>query len=121
MSRPPVLYERDIELQASEVLEAYERLSGSPIGLPVPIERIAHQVLDLPVVWEPLDSLPGKEVVSKYKHAGFGKPAYIALNERLINTSFEQYRGLENTAIAHETGHGIFTPNAVVSVSSISA
>lgn len=106
--KPPVLSVSQIEQRAEEVLAAYERQTGRLLELPVPIEKIAHRVLDLPVEWEALRPMPGREVVSKLVQPTLGVPARIVLNERLLKTTFRECPGLEQTAIGHEVGHGVF-------------
>ncbi len=104
----PYLSEAQVEAHAEEVLAAYVGLTSSSLTLPIPIEKIAHRVLDLPVVWESLPSIPGREVVSKIVQPTLGSPAHIILNLDMIDTTFRDCPGLEHTAIAHEAGHGRF-------------
>lgn len=104
----PYLSEQQIEARANEVLAAYGRVSKAPVSLPVPIEKIAHAVLDLSVEWTPLASLPGRQAVSKVVQPTLGVPAHIILNSDLLETTFRECPGLEQTAIGHEAGHGVF-------------
>ena len=107
--KPPILYERDIERRAEEVLTAYEHRTGKPIQPPVPIEKVALQVLDLPLEWDPLPLLAGgRAAVSKLRQPRFGIPATIVLNADLAETMFRECPGLEQTAVGHECGHGAF-------------
>jgi len=107
--KPPILSETDIEQRALDILAAYEQRTGKTIVLPVPIEKVSLQVLDLPVEYDVLPALPGdRAIVSKLRQPRFGLPATIVLNSDLTETLFSESPGLENTAIAHEAGHGLF-------------
>lgn len=106
--KPPFLSAAQIELKADEILAAYTEQTGKSITLPVPIEKVAHQVLDLAVEWASLPMLPGREPVSKLVQPMLGVPARILLNEELLDSTFSTCPGLEQTAIAHEAGHGVY-------------
>jgi len=104
----PILSAKQIERQTEEILDGYTQQTGKPVALPVPIEKVAHQVLDLAVEWAPLPALPGRRAISKLTQPRFGEPARILLNVDLLETIFRDCPGLEQTAIAHESGHGVF-------------
>jgi hypothetical protein len=70
------------------------------IGLPVPVERIAEDLCDLSILWEPIPEPPNKTILAGLKPA-----------ERLIRFNedrralFEDTLFLYNTVLAHEIGH----------------
>jgi hypothetical protein len=113
----PDLSEREIEARANEVLAQYERESGKPVSAPLPIERVAHRLLGLPVSWVSLPPLPGRCSVSKFAQPELGVPARIILNLDELDGAFAECPGLERTAIGHEAGHGVFhLPNTHVAM-----
>jgi len=106
--KPPILSTADIEARANGLLEEYARRTRRPIALPVPIERIIEQVLDIPIHWKPLPGRSARVDVSKITHPSFGEPCRILMNEDCCGTLFHDHPGLIETAMAHEAGHGVF-------------
>lgn len=104
----PFLSEQEIADRAEQLLADYVRRTQQPIRLPVPIENIITQVLDIPVLWEPIPPRDGREIISKITQPIFNQPSVITLNEDLKKTKFGTYPGLEQTALGHETGHAVF-------------
>lgn len=106
--KPAYLSEADIELRADQVLLDYERQTGRQLALPVPIERVIDQILDVPIEWQPIPVSADRVIVSKLIQPSFGVPARIVLNENLLSRHFRDYPGLEQTALGHEAGHAVF-------------
>ncbi|CAN5220896.1 hypothetical protein BH23CHL1_BH23CHL1_16760 [soil metagenome] len=106
--KPPILSVNQIEERADEFLIEYTRITGNPIVLPVPIEKVILQVLDIPVEWEPIPTNETRQIISKFVQPTITTPARIILNENLVTTKLDECPGLENTALAHEAGHAIF-------------
>lgn len=73
-----ILRNREIEEIAAQRLAEFQRDSGRPLSLPIPIDLVAEKVLGLNFLWEPIDELPGEMV--------FGglvpKKRLIILNEK---------------------------------------
>ncbi len=106
--KPDYLSRTDVETRAEQVLSDYGRQKGRAVGIPIPIERIIDQLLDLPVLWESIPMDNGRIVVSKLVQPAPNIPARIVLNEDLRHTKFHEFPGLERTALAHEAGHAVF-------------
>lgn len=105
----PFLSERAIADRAGELLAGYARRTRKPLDLPVPIDKVIDHVLDIPVLWAPIPPQDDGEIlVSKITSPAFGRPPIITLNEDLQETLFRTCPGLEQTALAHETGHALF-------------
>jgi hypothetical protein len=106
--KPEYLSCDDVEARAEQVLVAYERQSRRPLSYPVPIDRVIDQILDIPILWEPIPQKNGREIVSKITQPTLEAPPRIVLNQDLLSTKFAECPGLENTALAHEAGHASF-------------
>lgn len=106
--KPAYLSEADIELRADQILLDYERQTGRQLVLPVPIERVIDQVLDIPIEWQPIPVSADRVIVSKLIQPSLGVPSRIVLNENLLSRHFRDYPGLEQTALGHEAGHAVF-------------
>jgi hypothetical protein len=106
--KPPILSERDIEARAGEILGEYTRRTGKAIAVPVPIEKVLLQVLDIGVEWEPIPPRGERQIVSKFVQPTRSVGPRIVLNKNLLDSTFAECPGLEQTAVAHETGHALF-------------
>lgn len=106
--KPPILSERQIEERAGEMLAEYTHRTGKVVTIPVPVEKVLHQVLDIGVEWDPIPPRGGRQIISKFVQPTCGVPARIVLNESLLDSTFAECPGLQRTAIAHETGHAAF-------------
>jgi hypothetical protein len=106
MKRPRILSVADVESHASELLAEYAHRTGKEVRLPVPIERVIDQVLDIPIEWEPLLRRDGHDIASKITEPSYGSPCRIVMNEDYLETKFREHAGLIETAMAHEAGHG---------------
>lgn len=94
-----------IEMRANEVIVKYEERYGL-ISAPVPVERMAEDVLDLIIEW---NKIP--ERTSEIIFAGLN-PAQrkVVFNER--RKAYYDDGGLYNTVLAHEIGHWVLHVDA---------
>ncbi len=92
--------ERMVERRADEVLRRCVAMTGRPLTLPVPVERIAEDVCDLGILWEPLPEAAEHTTLAELRPA----ERLVVFNEtrRLL---FDDTPFLYNTVLAHEIGH----------------
>lgn len=89
-----------VEQQAEARLAELERVLGFPLGVPVPIDLLAEQVLGLDFLWEEIEELPGEIVLGGL----VPERRLIVLNER-HRELFRAKPGLERSTKGHEMGH----------------
>lgn len=100
MTREKSYREASVEKLAWDTLMKYSAISQRPPVLPIPTVRIAEDIFDFGILWEPIPEPEGQTVL-----------AGIAPTERLIvfnetrRPLFEDTPFLENTVLAHEIGH----------------
>lgn len=81
-------------------IREYEQLTGEPVTLPVPVEKIVEHVLRLDFDWIDIPELPGEQIL-----AGLvPEERRIVLNSRHLDL-FRKKPGLERSTIGHEAGH----------------
>jgi Zn-dependent peptidase ImmA (M78 family) len=86
--------------RADEILARYEANTGVMISTPIPIERIAENLLDLQILWQ---NMPDKDEDTVL--AGLSpKKKTIVFNETRLPL-FDKTPGLYRTVLAHEIGH----------------
>ena len=96
----------EIERRANELLGKYEERYSS-ISAPVPVERIAENIVDLVLEWS---RIPEKS--NEIIFAGLSPfQRKVILNERRKNF-YDDIDGLYNTVLAHEVGHWILHVDA---------
>jgi Zn-dependent peptidase ImmA (M78 family) len=96
---------REIERRANELIGKYEERYGL-ISIPIPVEKMAENIVDLVLEW---DNLP--ESAGEIIFAGLNpKEKKVVFNERR-KKSFDD-GGLYNTVLAHEVGHWILHVDA---------
>jgi len=89
-----------IAKRADEMLARYEAKIGATLFLPIPIERIAEDLIDLQILWQ---SLPDKD--DNTVLAGLSpRKKLVVFNETRLPL-FEKTPGLYRTVLAHEIGH----------------
>jgi hypothetical protein len=89
-----------IEQIAEQRLLDFERKLERPLSLPVDIELFGELVLDLSILWDDIEELPGEEVL-----AGLRAPdRLIVMNERR-KLEMEQKPGRRRLTQGHEMGH----------------
>ena len=95
-----------IERQAEQLIGAYEQQYGF-IYAPVPVERIAENLLDLILEWNKIPEGPNEVIF-----AGLNpRQKKIVFNEKRKNY-YEDTDGLYNTVLAHEIGHWVLHVDA---------
>lgn len=105
--KPDYLSTADVEARAEQFLADYTFRTAKAIEIPIPIERVVDHLLDIPVLWESIPSREGRVIASKLTQPAPGTPACIVLNEDLRHGKFQEFPGLERTALAHEAGHAV--------------
>ena len=95
-----ILRNQEIEEIAQSRLAELERLLGRPLAPPIPIDLIAEKVLGLDFLWEPIDELPGEQILGGL----IAKKRLIVLNENR-RALFVEKPGLERSTKGHEMGH----------------
>jgi len=89
-----------IEEIAEERLNEFEGKLERPLSLPIDIELFGELVLDLSVLWEGIDELPGEEVLAGLR----ASDRLIVMNERR-KQEMEQKPGRRRLTQGHEMGH----------------
>lgn len=90
-------------LVAGEVLEKHARRTGTPVGLPVPMELIIEDTYGLEIVWGYVDEPRETKVLG----ALFPRLKRIVLNERHADM-FDRWVGPERFTLAHKLSHWIY-------------
>lgn len=97
---------KEIERCANDLIQKYEERYGS-IPIPVPVERITEDIVDLVLEW---GNIP--ENSSEVILAGLDTmQKKVIFNERRKNY-YDDYGGLYNTVLAHEVGHWVLHVDA---------
>ena len=96
-----------LEGLALGLLGRYEREFGALAAPPVPVERIVENVLDLGILWEPIDEGPDEHILAEL----VPESRTVVFNERR-HLLIEQTPGLYNTILGHEAGTGRRTSTA---------
>ena len=89
-----------VEERAAHRIAELENLLGKPVEPPVSLDLIAEQLLDLDILWEKIDELPGEVIYGGLRM----DDKLIILNESRKQL-FEQKPGLERSTKGHEMGH----------------
>ena len=65
MKKPPLQFMKNeyIEDVTAQRIREYEAKTGSIIKLPVPVEQIVEQVLDLTILWDAVEEQPGELIL----------------------------------------------------------
>ena len=87
------------EITAQRIRQ-YEELTGTPVSLPVPIEKIVEQVLGLDFDWEDIEEQSGEQILGGL----VPEQKRIVLNSVHLDL-FEEKPGSERSTIGHEAGH----------------
>ncbi len=97
---------KEIERRASELIGKYEERYGL-ISAPVPVERIAENIVDLVLEWSKIP-----ENTDEIIFAGLNPmKSKVIFNERRKDV-YDGTDGLYNTVLAHEVGHWILHVDA---------
>lgn len=97
---------KHIERCANTLIGKYEERYGL-ISAPVPIERIAENIVDLVLEWNKIPENSGEIIF-----AGLDSTQKkVIFNERR-KKSYDDFGGLYNTVLAHEVGHWVLHVDA---------
>jgi hypothetical protein len=100
MMQAALATDETLEGLALGLLGRYEREFGALAAPPVPVEQIVEDVLDLGILWEPIDEGPDEhtlaELVPDSRTVVFNECKHLLI---------EQTPGLYNTILGHEAGH----------------
>ena len=97
---------KEIERRANDLIGKYEEKYGT-IPVPVPVERIAENIVDLVLEWSKIP-----ENASEVIFAGLSPiQKKVIFNERRRNF-YDDTGGLYNTVLAHEVGHWVLHVDA---------
>jgi Zn-dependent peptidase ImmA (M78 family) len=89
----------EIERRANAVIQEYEKRYGT-IPIPVPIELIAENIVDLVLEWRKIPESTGEVIFAGLAPA----QRKVIFNERR-KKDYDDNGGLYNTVLAHEVGH----------------
>lgn len=90
----------EVEQVAEARLMELERVLGEPLRPPIPIDVLAENVLELDLLWDEIEELPGEVVLAGL----LPRERLIVLNERR-RLLFGSKPGLERSTKGHEMGH----------------
>ena len=92
---------KEIERRANDLIGKYEEKYGT-IPVPVPVERIAENIVDLVLEWSKIPENAGEVIF-----AGLSPiQKKVVFNERR-RKFYDDTDGLYNTVLAHEVGHWV--------------
>lgn len=91
---------RSIDAITAMRIRQYEQLTGTPVSLPVPIEKIVERILGLDFDWVEIEEQPGEQILAGL----IPEERRIVLNSRHLDL-FQKKPGLERSTIGHEAGH----------------
>jgi len=102
MNKPPLRFMRNeyIEDVTAKRIREYEAKAGVTVKLPVPVEEIIEQVLDLTILWDAIEEQPGELILGGLQ----AKKRTILLNETHLPL-FNEKPGLLRSTMGHEAGH----------------
>lgn len=102
MTKPPLKFMKNeyIEEVTAKRIRAYEAKAGVTVKLPVPVEEIIEQVLNLTLLWDAIDEQSGEMILGGLQR----QTRTIVLNEKHL-ALFDEKPGLLRSTIGHEAGH----------------
>lgn len=89
-----------VEELTARRLREYERNIGKPVALPVPVEEVIEQILDLCILWEDVEEQRGEMILAGLKR----RTRTIVVNEKHVKL-FDEKPGLLRSTLGHEAGH----------------
>ena len=98
-----------LERRALSLIREHEGRCGQRVQLPVPIDLIVEQTLELRVVPVEIEEGPGEIILARITPDYLGWPT-IQFNERRMQ-HFEEYFGTESFSLGHEAGHWLLHYN----------
>jgi hypothetical protein len=94
------LSDAQLEGMAARLLRRYDSLFGAVSSLPVPVERILEDVLDLSILWDDISEPPNQSILAALDPGS----KTVVFNESR-RTLLTDTPGLYYTVLAHEAGH----------------
>ncbi len=91
---------RTIDAVTGLRIRQYEQLTGTPVSLPVPLEKIIERILGLNFDWDEIEERPGEQILAGL----IPEERRIVLNTKHLEL-FQAKPGLERSTIGHEAGH----------------
>lgn len=89
-----------VETRAWQTLARFCQSSGQSLSLPVPVERIAEDLYDFGLLWEPIPEPEGRTVL-----AGLAPQDRVIVFNETRRALFDATPFLYRTVLAHEIGH----------------
>lgn len=89
-----------VETRAWQILARFCQSSGLSPSLPIPVERIAEDLYDFGILWEPIPEPEGRTVL-----AGLAPQDRLIVFNETRRTLFDGTPFLYRTVLAHEIGH----------------
>ena len=89
-----------VEDRTAQRLREYEAKANLTVTLPIPIEQVVEQTLDLSILWDTVEEQPGETILGGL----LPKARRIVLNEKHLPL-FDKKPGLLRSTIGHEAGH----------------
>ncbi len=99
-ARARFIPDQAVEREASTLLSRYGARSGR-LGLPIPIERIVEDVLDLRILWDQIERDDASTL------AGLSPQKRLILYNEAARGFIEGRPGLYETVLGHEAGHWV--------------
>ena len=90
----------DIETRAEERLQQLKQHLGGTLTLPIEIDILAESVLNLNILWDAIDELPGEVILGSMQP----QTRRITMNDNR-RSLFDKKPGLERFTKGHEMGH----------------
>lgn len=98
--RVHLLKNEHIEDITSQRLMQYQAKMNVTVTLPVPVEQVVEQTLDLSILWDTIEEAPGETILAGL----LSNSRLIVLNEKHLPL-FDEKPGLLRSTIGHEAGH----------------
>ena len=98
------LSDAQLESMAARLLRRYDSLFGAVSSLPVPVERILEDVLDLSILWDDISEPPNQSILAALDPGS----KTVVFNESR-RTLLTDTPGLYYTVLAHEADIGMYT------------
>jgi hypothetical protein len=102
VNKPPLKFMKNeyIEDVTARRIREYEAKTGITLKLPVPVEEIIEQVLNLNLLWDAIEEQAGEMILGGLQR----QSRTIVLNENHL-ALFDEKPGLLHSTICHEAGH----------------
>ena len=91
------------EVAADQILQKHEMKTKTTVTLPVPVELIIEQTMELNILWDEIDEPAGSMILGALSPS----KRLITLNTK-HQSLFESVLGPERFTLAHELGHWLY-------------